>query len=51
MPSDDLTLRAGLNEEGSVLLVGLMVDVLSTTIIYKMELIEVTGHGQVVSRC
>ena len=49
MPGDDANLRAGRNEIGGVPVVGLMVDVLSTGIVYKMELIEVTGHGHWVT--
>jgi len=46
MPSNNKDLRAGQDEVGGKSVIGLTIDPLSSAMIYKMELTEVTGRGQ-----
>ena len=46
MPSNNRDLRAGQDEVDGIPVIGLTIDPLSSAIIYKMELTEVTGRGQ-----
>lgn len=49
LPGEGERLTAGEDEIGGKQVIGVMIDVLSTAMIYKMEVIEVSGPGKIVS--